>query len=45
MILMDHLALEVDSIEEAWASISIYFDHKVVFLGLCEDDFKEKNGL
>jgi hypothetical protein len=41
MILMMHPALEVDSIEEGWASISIYIDHKVVFLGLCEDDFKE----
>jgi hypothetical protein len=25
-------ALESDSIEEGWASISIYIDHKVIFL-------------
>jgi len=34
-----HPKLEADSIEERWASISIYIDHKVIFLGLCEDDF------
>ncbi len=34
-------AIEADSIEEGWASISIYIDHKVMFLGLCEDEFKE----
>jgi len=34
-------AIEADSTEEGWASISIYIDHKVIFLGLCEDEFKE----
>ena len=38
-----HPAIEADNIEEGWASISIYIDHKVIYLGLCEDEFKEKN--
>jgi hypothetical protein len=36
-------ALESDSIEEGWASISIYIDHKVIFLGLCEMISKRQN--
>ena len=36
-------AIETDSIDEGWASISIYIDHQVIFFGLCENGFNNNN--